>query len=57
MSDQLHELLTFVWEKEVGLPGRKSQSFAGHFADLEEFMSLTSRGDNPVKSPACGRFT
>ncbi|MEG3967420.1 PmeII family type II restriction endonuclease [Microcoleus sp. T2B6] len=40
MSEQLHELLAFVLEKEVGLPARKSQSLAGHFAELEEFINL-----------------
>ena len=40
MSEQLHELLAFVLEKEVGLPASKSRSFASHFAELEEFFNL-----------------
>ncbi|MFM9264642.1 PmeII family type II restriction endonuclease [Tychonema sp. BBK16] len=40
MSEQLHELLAFVLEKEVGLPTSKSRSFASHFAELEEFFNL-----------------
>ena len=40
MSEQLHELLAFVLEKEVGLPASKSGSFASHFAELEEFFNL-----------------
>ena len=40
MLEQLHELLAFILEKEVGLPARKSRSFAGHFAELEEFFNL-----------------
>ena len=40
MLEQLHELLAFILEKEVELPARKSRSFAGHFAELEEFFNL-----------------
>ena len=40
VSYQLHELLAFVLEKEVGLSASKSRSFASHFAELEEFFNL-----------------
>ena len=43
MSEQLHELLAFVLEKEIGLPASKSRFFASHFAELEEFFNLEAR--------------
>jgi hypothetical protein len=61
VSEQLHELLTFVLEKEVGLPARKSQSFAGHFAELEEFINLQvetlGNGISSISGKRALRFT
>ncbi|MEG4852303.1 PmeII family type II restriction endonuclease [Microcoleus sp. B5-D4] len=61
MSEQLHELLAFVLEKEVGLPARKSQSLAGHFAELEEFINLEAEtlrnGISSISGKRALRFT
>jgi hypothetical protein len=61
VSQQLHELLAFVLEKEVGLPARKSRSFAGHFADLEEFLNLQAEtlrnGISSISGKTAIRFT
>ncbi|MEG4166362.1 MULTISPECIES: PmeII family type II restriction endonuclease [unclassified Microcoleus] len=61
MSEQLHELLAFVLEKEVGLPARKSRSFAGHFAELEEFFNLQAEtlrnGISSISGKRALRFT
>ncbi|MEG3919453.1 PmeII family type II restriction endonuclease [Microcoleus sp. T3_A4] len=61
MSGQLHELLAFVLEKEVGLLARKSRSFASHFAELEEFLNLEAatlrNGISSISGKTALRFT
>lgn len=61
MSEQLHELLAFVLEKEVGLPASKSRSFASHFAELEEFFNLQAEtlrnGISSISGKRALRFT
>lgn len=61
MLEQLHELLAFILEKEVGLPARKSRSFAGHFAELEEFFNLEAEtlinGISSISGKIALRFT
>ena len=61
MSYQLHELLAFVLEKEVGLSASKSRSFASHFAELEEFFNLQPEtlinGISSISSKRALKFT
>ncbi|WP_445176780.1 PmeII family type II restriction endonuclease [Microcoleus sp.] len=61
MSEQLHELLAFVLEKEVGLRASKSRSFASHFAELEEFLNLQAQtlrnGISSISGKTALRFT
>jgi hypothetical protein len=61
VSEQLHELLAFVLEKEVGLPASKSRSFASHFAELEEFFNLQAEtlrnGISSISGKRSLRFT
>lgn len=61
MSEQLHELLAFVLEKEVGLTASKSRSFASHFAELEEFFNLEAEtlrnGISSISGKRALRFT
>ena len=61
MAEQLHELLAFVLEKEVGLSASKSRSFASHFAELEEFFNLEAatlrNGISSISGKTALRFT
>ncbi|HLO51798.1 MAG TPA: hypothetical protein VK211_25535, partial [Kamptonema sp.] len=50
MSDQLHQLLGFILEKELGIPATRAASFAGHFAEVEEFLLLKAENLKNVKS-------
>ena len=50
MSEKLHEMLAFVFEKEAGLTRGKARSVAAHFADLEEFATVSEAGLRHVRS-------
>ena len=41
MTEELHEMLAFVLENEVGLTAGKARSLASYFSDIGEFLSIT----------------
>lgn len=49
-EEQVHQLLGFILEKELGIPATKAASFAGHFADIEEFLLLKAENLTNVRS-------
>jgi len=56
VSEQLHEMLAFVLEKEVGLTRSKARSLAYQFADIEEFFNLEAEDLTSIRSIAGKRI-
>lgn len=50
MSEQLHEMLAFVLEHDVGLTKARARSLASHFADVQEFLDSDEKDLTSIKS-------
>jgi hypothetical protein len=50
MSEKLHELLAFAFQKELGFTLSRSRSLAAYFENLEEFLSVTTEDLKNIRS-------
>lgn len=50
MGEELHEMLSFVLENDVGLSASKARSVAAHFSDIPELLKVDEKGLLDIKS-------
>jgi hypothetical protein len=50
MSELFHEMLSFIIEKEVGFGKKRAERLAGHFADTNEFLTVTEDQLREIRS-------